>query len=162
MRLAGFCLLLLPLAGICAAQDTNFPTCPQYLITYGSPLFLHSIATPSMNLDSPLPSVPPPVIETSTADLSSSPAPTPNPAGLASILWGAPTESVIEITSEEPTAPLPASIAGAGVTGMTDASSLRDRGYGVSLGETAALWKAHTSRAKHVYTNSDLERLHGG
>ena len=108
MRLAGFCLLLLPLAGICAAQDTNFPTGPQYLITYGSPLFLHSIATPSMNLDAPLPSVPPPVIETSTADLSSAPASTPNPVGLASILWGAPTESVIEITSEEPSGPLPA------------------------------------------------------
>ena len=161
MRLASFFLWLFPLAALCAAQSTNFPTGPQYLITYGSPLFLHSIATPSMNLDAPLPSVPPPVIETSTADLSSAPASTPNPAGLASIYWGPATE-VIEITSEEPPAPLPASIAGVGVTGMTDASSLRERGYGVSLGETAALWKAHKGRAKRVYTNDDLERLHGG
>jgi hypothetical protein len=42
---------------------------------------------------------------------------------------------------------------------MTDASSLRERGYGITLGEVAAFWKAHKSQATHVYTESDLQRL---
>lgn len=48
------CLLvvLLVLSGISAAQDTNFPVGPQYLITYGNPLFLHPIETPSLSLSS--------------------------------------------------------------------------------------------------------------
>jgi hypothetical protein len=160
MRFAGFLLLVFAATGIAAAQDTNFPTGPQYLMTFDSPLFLHSIATPTMSLDAPLPSVPFPATESITVVSSSSePASAPNPYGLARIYWGGPAESVVELSSEEPFAPLPSSIAGDGVAGMTDASSLRERGYGITLGEVAAFWKAHKAHATHVYTESDLERL---
>ncbi len=161
MRFAGFLLLVFSATGIAAAQDTNFPTGPQYLITFDSPLFLHSIATPTLNLDAPLPNVLPPVTESNTVVSSSSePVSAPSPESLARVYWGGPTESEVELTSEEPSAPLPASIIGDGVTGMTDASSLLERGYGISLGETAALWKAHKARATHVYTDADVQRLH--
>jgi hypothetical protein len=159
MRFAGFLLLVLAATGIATAQDTNFPTGPQYLVTVASPLFLHSIATPSLNLDTPLPSVPPPVTESNVIG-SSEPVSVPGPESLARVYWGGPTESEVELTSEETSTPLPASITGDGVTGMIDASSLRERGYGISLGETAAFWKAHKARATHVYTDSDVERLH--
>jgi len=43
---------LLVVSGVSAAQDTNFPVGPQYLITYGNPLFLHPIETPSLSLSS--------------------------------------------------------------------------------------------------------------
>ncbi|HEV2402329.1 MAG TPA: hypothetical protein VGS27_35700 [Candidatus Sulfotelmatobacter sp.] len=44
--------LLLAFAGTCFAQDTNFSTGPQYLVTNGSPLFNQSIATPSLTFSS--------------------------------------------------------------------------------------------------------------
>jgi hypothetical protein len=44
--------LLLALAGTCLAQDTNFSTGPQYLITNGSPQLNQSIATPSLTFSS--------------------------------------------------------------------------------------------------------------
>ena len=160
MRIAGFLCLLFAATGVAIAQDTNFPTGPQYLITTDSPLFLHSIATPTMSLDAPLPSVPFPATESSTVVSSSSePASAPSPYGLARIYWGGPAESAVDLSSEEPFAPLPSSIVGDGVAGMTDASSLRERGYGVSLGEVAAFWNAHKNHASHVYTESDLQRL---
>lgn len=44
-------LLILPLfAAVAVAQETNFTVGPQYLTTYGSPLTLHAIATPSLSL----------------------------------------------------------------------------------------------------------------
>lgn len=48
------CLLvvLFVLSGVSAAQDTNFPVGPRYLITSGNPLFFHSIETPSLSLSS--------------------------------------------------------------------------------------------------------------
>jgi len=69
---------------------------------------------------------------------------------------------VIEMTSEEPTLPLPASLINVGVGGTTDAQSLREHGYGVTLAESAQFWKTHKPRATHVYTNRDVQRLHGG
>ena len=50
MRLASLFCFLIALAGISAAQDTNFPVGPQYLITGDSPMFLHPIATPTLSL----------------------------------------------------------------------------------------------------------------
>ena len=58
MRLASFCFLLFVLAGISAAQDMNFAVGPQYLMTSGSPMFARPIATPTLSLDAPLPSLP--------------------------------------------------------------------------------------------------------
>jgi hypothetical protein len=42
---------------------------------------------------------------------------------------------------------------------MTDAQSLRQRGYGVPLGDAAAFWKTHKPGAPRVYTNIDIQRL---
>lgn len=168
MRLATlFCSLFL-LAGIGAAQDTNFAVGPQYLVTSSSPLFLRPIATPTLSLSAPLASTTAVIEASSELSVSSG----PSQPDLTRIYWGAPeatananenvTEnaSEIEITSAHPTSALPASILETGVTGMTTVQSLRQRGYGVPLGDTAAFWKTHKSHALRVYTNADVQRLH--
>lgn len=167
MRLGSFFCLLFALAGISAAQDTNFPAGPQYLITYGSPQFLHSIATPSLSLGSPLASATASALE---AGAEAQPASTlPELQGqpdLLAIYYGEPEArqnvSEIEITSQEPAHALPASFIDDGVTAMIDASSLRELGYGVPLAEAASFWKTHKPHAARVYTNRDIARLHGG
>ena len=171
MRLATlFCSLFL-LAGISAAQDTNFAVGPQYLVTSSSPLFLRPIATPTLSLSAPLASLNTAATEVSSESSAAS-AGLPTQPDLTRIYWGAPeptanvsenvTEnaSEIEITSAQPTSSLPASILDTGVTGMTTVQSLRQRGYGVPLGDTAAFWKTHKSHALRVYTNADVQRLH--
>jgi hypothetical protein len=179
-----FFFLLLALVGISAAQDTTFPLGPQYLVTSNSPMFLRSIATPSLSLSAPPSSLNNPATEA----LPQPPSPTaglPQP-DLTRILWGEPKEvelkeaepkvgepevsepsvgenvgeNVIEITSAEPPRPLPASILDPGVTGMTTAQSLREFGYGVPLAETAQFWKTHKPRAPRVFTNADVRHLH--
>jgi hypothetical protein len=64
---------------------------------------------------------------------------------------------VIEISSAITPANLPASITDTGVTGMTDPQSLMERGYGLSLGEFAALLKSHKKSGARVLTNEDLQ-----
>lgn len=163
--------ILLTLAGFCAAQDTNFSSGPQYLITQPSTLFLHSIATPSLSFQSeavPAPvaapaGVPEPV---SISQVEETPAPLPTGINLARIYWGpfpdiAQQASDIEITSSGLPNSLPASITDTGTTAIVDAQSLRQQGYGMSLGETAAFWKAHAAHASHTYTNKDVERSSG-
>jgi len=49
-----------------------------------------------------------------------------------------------------------------GVEQTTDAQELRGRGLGVTVGEAASFWKKHKVAAAHLYTNRDIERLHGG
>lgn len=66
--------------------------------------------------------------------------------------------SVIEITSAQMPANLPASIFDPGVSGIVDPQSIRDRGYGLSLGEFAAQERAHKRIATHVFTNDDLHK----
>ena len=175
MRLASFFCSIFLLTGISAAQDTNFPFGPQYLITTDSPLFLHPIATPTLSLSAPLASVSGPVTESTPQPPSPFVAVASQP-DLTRIFWGEPevkatpaanvgenvTEnaSEIEITSAQPTRTLPASILDTGVTAMTTVQSLRQRGYGVPLGDTASFWKIHKPRATRVYTNADVQRLH--
>ena len=171
MRLAALLLALFALAGIAAAQstDTNFSVGPQYLITTDSTLFLRSIATPSLALQPPSP--PPPDMETNpgtTVELASPPAAMQTQPDLSRVLWGdswvdyvtgVSQGSVIEISgSANP--PLPPSIFDPGVTGMTNAQSLRERGIGLTLGEVSAAEKSRP-HATHVYTNDDIRRLHG-
>jgi hypothetical protein len=161
MRLA--CCLLFALIGIGAAQDTNFPAGPQYLITFGSPMFARPVATPSLWLDAPLADIQPlpeivPVIDHQPY--------IPNPVlerqpDLLPIFYGYPMPSVVELISPELPAELPPSITEAGVTRMIDVQSLREWGYGVPLGETASFWKSHKPHAPRVYTNADVDRLHG-
>ncbi len=162
MRFQVFLLLaLLSLIGISAAQDTNFSQGPQYVIT-GDAAYLHSISTPILSLDTPLPPVQslpevgPPVTDqpyVSNPDLQ-------HQANLSPIYYGYPMIPVVEITGAEPSQPLPASIADVGYTVIADPETLRELGYGVSVGEAASYWKAHKPRASHVYTNADIERLH--
>ena len=66
--------------------------------------------------------------------------------------------SVIVITSAQMPANLPTSIFDPGVSGIIDPESLRERGYGVSLGEFAAHLREHNRRATHVFTNEDLHK----
>ena len=165
MRLGSLFCLMLALAGISVAQDTNFPVGPQYLITSASPMFLHSIATPTLSLSAPPAAVSAPATETAAVPETASPSAGPqSQPDLTRIYWGGPKVSEpvteIEITSAQPSAALPASIVDVGVTGVTNAQSLRERGYGVPLGETASFWKAHKPHAPRVYTNADVQRLH--
>jgi hypothetical protein len=161
--------IALPQHSLC--QDTNFAAGPQYLITTDSTLFLRPIATPSMSL-APMP--PPAPLESAVAtEVPVSPTPgapaTPS-LGLARVLWGndwvdyatgAAPPVEIEVSSREPLRELPPSLFDPGTTALTNFQSLRELGYDVGVGEDAAYWKAHKPHATHVYTNSDIERLHG-
>lgn len=211
MHLRNVVFLLLILSVVSFAQDTNFSTGPQYLITSNSPMLLHPISTPSLALGGAQPTTSNAAAETATLMQEA-----PVPSGITSqtffgnVYWGdhtvseiesrrittptlslsetavnvgatatesemAPTNStslaaapvqsassVIEISSAELPRALPASIFDAGVTGMTDAQSLQERGFGVPLGEVAAYWKTHKPSAIRVFTNRDLQRMNGG
>jgi hypothetical protein len=162
MRFQLFLLLvLLSLPGISAAQDTNFSQGPQYVIT-GDAAYAQPISTPIRSLDAPLPpilslpEVGPPVTDqpyVSNPGLG-------HEANLVPIYYGYPMIPVVELTGTEPSLPLPASITGVGYTVIAGPQALRELGYGISVGEAAAYWKAHKPRVDHVYTNADIERLH--
>lgn len=162
MRFQVFLLLaLLSLIAISAAQDTNFSQGPQYVIT-GNAAFLHPISTPSLSLDASLPPISslPEVGPTVTDQSYVSNPELRHAADLFPIYYGYPMVSVVELTGEEVSLTLPASITGVGYTVAADPHTLRELGYGVTVGEAASYWKAHTPRANHVYTNADIERLH--
>ncbi len=156
--------LLLTLAGLSAAQDTNFPVGPQYLITSGAPLFLQPVATPSLSFGSGLPAPSALSAEATakadeeTVEIVSAVLEGQRQIALPSIYYGLPRVSVVEIAFGEPVS-LPAGILGPGVVEFTTAQALRERGYGVTLAEAAARWKIHKASARHVYTNEDIERL---
>jgi hypothetical protein len=163
MRLASFCFLLFVLAGISAAQDMNFAVGPQYLMTSGSPMFARPIATPTLSLDAPLPSLPSlPEVGPAVADQPFVPNPEIQGPDLLPIYYGYPMPSVVELTSTEAASEVPQSIINAGVVGVTNVQSLRQRGYGGTLGDSALFWKSHKLHASRLYTNADVERLHGG
>ena len=158
MRL-NLCFLFLVVTGIfAAAQDTTFSSGPQYLVTAGSAVLLRPIATPTLFLDAPLPPVEPlPDFLPPVANQSSDLAPqSPIQLNLFPVFYGSPVSANIELTSEAPRE-VPASLIG--FVTMTEAESLRAQGYGMTLGEVAAYWKAHKPHAPRVYTNADLLRL---
>ncbi len=66
--------------------------------------------------------------------------------------------NAIELSGGAIPSNLPSSLMDTGVTGMTTPQSLLHRGYGVSLGEIAAYWKAHKRQASRVLTNQDVHR----
>jgi hypothetical protein len=165
------CCFLLFLIGSAFAQDTNFTAGPQYLLT-ASPLLAHSIATPTLSLDAPLPPV-----EPFSINVPEAPTEVPfttNPqvehqADLIPIYYGADNHygvstAVVEISfpegEAESLATLPSSIVESGVTELVDAQSLRVRGHGVTVAEAAAYWKNHKLTAKRTFTNEDVKRLH--
>jgi hypothetical protein len=153
------------------AQETNFATGPQYLMISGSPQFARSISTPSMSLAGP-----PLEVGASNATGALTPGagdqnvlpPSPDAlplVNLSPILYGVRPPSVIEISvpanSESSGNQLPPSILDTGILQLTTPQALRQRGYGLTLPEAAANSKALTRHATRIYTNADLDRLHG-
>ncbi len=171
MRLHLALALLVLLSGAATAQDTNFPVGPQYLIT-GSPLVLHSIATPSLDLNAPPASTTAEgsgEAEAVLAPAASQPAAAQNEANLQQVFWGTPaatepaeSSGEVEVTAPQPDFTLPPSFFDGGVTAMVTDRSLAGEGYGVTLAQAAAFAKAHRKPGSHVYTNDDIARLHGG
>ena len=167
MRAPSLLLLLIVLTGITAAQSTNFPVGPQYLITTDSTLFLGPIATPSLSLEP----MPPPAVPAAPTEpqngvtLAWQPPPPSSNTYLPSVYWGErwvnhvlgveEESSVIEINSSEPIQNLPAGLFDPGVAGVSDAESLH--AYIAPLGDTAKLWKARKPSGRRVYTNDDLK-----
>ena len=162
MRLTGLVLLLLIPLGVAAAQSTNFPIGPQYLITTDSTLFLRPIATPSLSLGEAPAST---TGSTRTGAATSNYSYAPNPelqhqANLFPIYYGYPRTEEVELSSTEPSRQLPASIDNIGFANVPNAQSLRQLGYGVTIAEAAALSKARKRSGTHVYTNEDIQRMH--
>ena len=159
MRLMSVLLLVVAASLPAAAQDTNFATGPQYLVTAAT-MLLRPISTPSMSLDAPLPPVPslpevaPPVPQQPYVQ---NPA-LEHQADLFPIYYGYPRVSVVEVASPEQTPELPASLGNFQYADVSSPESLRELGYGMTLGEAASYWKAHKPHAPRVYTNADLHR----
>jgi hypothetical protein len=165
-----FTLLALSMIGTAFGQDTNFATGPQYL-AMGSPLFARPISTPSLSLSGPALEA---GARSATAGLTAGAGirtvPPPSADALPAvnffpIYYGPPPASVIEIRSSSSIASpreLPPSLLDSGVWQVSSAQILRERGYGVLLPEAAAYQKSQARHAHRVYTNADLDRLHGG
>ena len=163
-----FVLLLFPAA---FAQDTNFATGPQYLMTHGSSMFARPISTPTITLSGPALEV---GADSATgilrAGADSQTVLPPLAVALPRIDWftiyyGVKPASVIEITSPQATESavnnIPGSIVDTGVGQVTTPQALRERGYGIPLAE-AASYARMRGHATHTYTNADIERLHTG
>jgi hypothetical protein len=165
-----FTLLMLSAIGAALGQDTNFATGPQYLVI-GSPIFARPISTPSLSLSGPALEV---GASSATAGLAAGASirtvPPPSADALPAvnffpIYYGPPPASFIEISfssSKASPGELPPSLLDTGVWQLTSAQILRERGYGVTLPEAAAYQKLQPRHASRVYTNADLDRLHGG
>jgi len=165
------CCFLLFLIGSAVAQDTNFAAGPQYLLS-GSPLLAHSIATPTLSLDAPLPPVE--AVSISVPEAATGVPFATNPqlehqADLIPIYYGVDNHygvstAVVQISfpegAAESLAALPSSIVESGVTELVDAQALRMRGHGVTVAEAAAYWKTHKLPARRNFTNEDVKRLH--
>jgi hypothetical protein len=169
MRTRMYCTLIF-ISAVAFGQDTNFATGPQYLITTGAPMFARPISTPSLSFASPPLEV---GADNATAGLTAgaqsqtvllSPADALPQVDFFHFYYGTPLLRVIEISFAEPSSgqrELPASILDTGVWELTTVQGLRERGYGVTLPEAAADSRAHIRHATHVYTNADIDRLHG-
>jgi hypothetical protein len=173
----GYFLCLCALMVISAAtsalgQDTNFANGPQYLMT-GSPLFARPISTPSMSLqDLPLDVGAHNATGVLIAGADNQTVLPPQAVALPKIdlfpiYYGVVPVSDIEISfagssGERSAIEIPASILDNGVGQTTTPEALRERGYGLPLGVLASRNKARAEHATRVYTNVDIDRLHGG
>jgi hypothetical protein len=160
MRFSPAFLLVLLVAPMCSAQDTNFASGPNYLIATSDTTFLHPIATPSMSLDAPLPAIPsPPEFGGGNADQSyvSNPEAERQP-NLFAIYYGYPETPVIELAGTPDIEP-PPSMSDTGFA-VTDSATPGELGFGMPVGEAAAFWKTHKRAAPRVYTNADIQRFH--
>jgi|ERR1022692_287863 hypothetical protein len=179
MRISFCCVLCCTLIGLSGpgtafGQDTNFARGPQYLMNPDStnsrsPLLARPISTPSLSFTGPPLEVGASneteglVAGADTQTALAQPQPAPD---LRPVYYGAPPATVIEVNvpenSSEPSREVPASILDVGVWQMTTPQALRERGYGAALAEVAAYRKAHAGHATRIYTNADINRLHGG
>lgn len=158
-------ILLLPflLAGISFAQDTNFPAGPQYLITTQTTLFLRPIATPSLSFNAPLPPIPKlPQIGPVVRDQPYIPNEVlEGQANLFPVYYGYPELPAVFLISGNTPSELPASINETGLVNAPTTDYLREHGYGETLAQAASYSKTHARRASRVYTNEDVQPLHG-
>ena len=95
MRPKSIVLVIFMFAGFAFAQETNFAVGPQYLITNGSPMTLHPIATPSLSLGEAKPFE---VIVAATdisAEELSSIASAPSDTFLGNVYWGEHKDAVV-------------------------------------------------------------------
>jgi hypothetical protein len=158
-------LFLLPvvLVGGSYAQSTSFPVGPQYLPTTQSTEFLRPIATPSLSLEASLPPIPSlPQIGPVVGDQPYIPNPIlEGQANLFPVYYGYPEIPAVILVSAGPTPELPASLNESGFVNVPTEQWLREHGYGVTLAEAAVFSNAHRRTAPRVYTNEDVQRLHG-
>lgn len=177
----GCALVAIFSAGIALSQDTNFSNGPQYLLSSVpdarsafSNFFVRSISTPSVSLSGPELEV---GARNATADLNAGAQAqtivTPDAvalphANLSSIYYGVPSANVTEVSFSAASgtsianAEIPLNIFDIGVGRIIGAQDLRESDNGVTLPAAAAYGKEHVRRATRVYTNADIERLHGG
>jgi hypothetical protein len=159
-------LFVISACAVAFGQDTNLAAGPQYL-AHGSPLFARSLSTPTLTLTGPPLDVGASnATETLVAGASNQTALLQPHAdvNLFPIFYGTPQDSIIEtpFPTEPSSHPLPASVVDFGVWQFTTLSSLRERGHGMTVPEAAAQGKAKSRHATRVYTNADIDRLHGG
>lgn len=160
MRVSHLVFLLVAFTAVSLAQETNFSEGPQYLSLTGTAM-LRPIATKSFSLDAPLPALPSlPEVgpEVTTEPYVSDPLLEHQP-DLFSIYYGYPLIPVVELVATESTPELPPSISGIGFITLTDAQTLRELGYGITVAEAASFWRSRHGSTAHVYTNADIQRL---
>jgi hypothetical protein len=87
MRLR-LCFLFFALAGLAHSQDTDFAAGPQYLVPNVSPLFLRSIATPSLSFGPGLSESYATVAELSPSQVPQPLSETPENVYLGDVYWG--------------------------------------------------------------------------
>jgi hypothetical protein len=155
------------------AQDTKFSSGPQYLTNGASSTYARPISTPTLSLLSPPLQVGASdatgVLTPGAVDESVSP---PRAVALPKIdlfpiFYGDARASNSRDSSSEASSgyssvtPQPSNILGTGFMQETT-TALRERGYGVPLGEAAALNRTNARHASRVYTNADIDRLRDG
>jgi hypothetical protein len=165
--------LFLTVAGSVAAQDTNFSTGPQYLVTQGSPLFARPISTPSISLETQMQQPAEhdaggkPLVETGIPPAQAQSDQQP-PVKFSSLYYGTSVASSVPQpvpeSELEPTFPQQTSkrIFESGVAELLDPQALRRLERGASLAEEVSRWKNLKITSPHTYTNEDIERLRQG
>jgi hypothetical protein len=161
--------ILLVVLGAAVGQSPNAVSGPQYLPN-GSPLFARSISTPSISLSGPPLEV---GADNATgvlhAGAETQTTPLPHAVDepqfdLYPIFYGiVPVRSIsVDFSESLSRVELPPSILDTGVWQLTTAQALRERGFGLTLGEAGKNSKARIRHATRVYTNADIDRLHQG
>ena len=173
MRMASLVVALLLLAGISAAQDTDFRQGPQYLDTFPAGTYLGPIATPSLTFSAMKTSSEIAAEEQTMGVQTSAPLPELDYVpGLSDVYWGAPSQSPnccaeayssqqapAEVSVSGPHNLLPGGFMDLGVWNLTTQHALQRQGYGTSLVQASRYWKSHQPAITQLYTNADIAKL---